>query len=138
MANNQNGLLKRIQDSRLKVETVSKNLKKANSRFIYISIIASSLATLLSGLTAALGPLAGQGAPAWKITCGGVAVLTAFAGIFTGLHQRMSIPERLSKCYLCLGKLNSLELALTVTKRDPLGVAKDFEDVIVSYQDFLY
>jgi len=138
MEEKRNHILSKVIDNRIKLEETVRNLKKINARYTYISIIASALATLLSGLTAALGPLVGQGAPAWKLTCGSVAVLTAFAGLFTGIHQRFSIPEKLAKAYTCLGRLNSFEIALTITQRDPIMVAKEYEEFAVGYQDFLF
>ncbi len=131
-------ILTKVNNNKFKLEATVKELKKLNSRYTYISIFASALATLISGLTAALGPLVGQGGPAWKLTCGSVAVLTAFAGIFTGIHQRFAIPEKLSKAYTCLGRLNSFEIALTITQRDPIMVAKEYEEFAAGYQDFLY
>jgi len=130
-------LLQKIKECLRKVEIISTNLKKSNSRYITISLVASALATLLAGLTAVLGPLAGQGASAWRFTCGAVAGFTALAGLMTGLHQRLSIGDRLAKAYACAGRLNALEIALTITKRDPVLVAKEFEEVTASYPDFI-
>jgi len=128
-------LLKDVQEKRIKVEALAKKLKKKNSRYVLISIIGSSLATLLAGLTAIYGPLAGAGAPAWKITCGAIAGLTAFSGIFAGLHQKLAIPEHLSRCYACSGRLNALELALTVFNRDISEVAKEYQDITSNYNE---
>jgi hypothetical protein len=128
-------LINMLQEKKLKIEKIAKRLRKKNTLYITLSIIASTLATLLAGLTAMNGPLAGSGPPAWKITCGAVAGLTAFAGITTGLHQRLSIPERLSKCYSCAGRLNALELALTVFNREPSELAQEYQDITSTYSE---
>ncbi len=127
----------KIKESLQKVNMHVMKLRSANFRLITISLIASALATLLAGLTAALGPLAGQGPPAWKITCGAVAGFTALAGLMTGLHQKFSISERLAKSFSCAGRLNSLDLALSVSKKDPGAVAKEYEELISNYPDLL-
>jgi hypothetical protein len=127
----------KIAECLQKVELLSAGLKKSNSRLITISLIASGLATLLAGLTAALGPLAGQGPPAWKFTCGAVAVFTALAGITTGFHQKFAISERLAKVYACAGRLRSLELSVNLSGKDPVTAAKEFEEITSLYPEFI-
>jgi hypothetical protein len=127
----------KIKETLYKVNLNVVKLKNANFRLVTTSLAASALATLLAGLTAAMGPLAGQGPSAWKITCGAVAGFTALAGLMTGLHQKLSISERLAKSFSCAGRLNSLDIALSITKRDPAIVAKEYEELIGNYPDLL-
>jgi hypothetical protein len=127
----------RISECLRKVEGLSTKLKKSNSRLITISLIASGLATLLAGLTAALGPLAGQGPTAWKFTCGAVAAFTALAGVTTGFHQKFSISERLAKAYACAGRLRSLELSLNLSGKELSAAAKEFEEITAAYPEFV-
>ena len=54
-------LIRLVQEKRKRVEAIARKLRKSNSLFVYLSIIASALATLLAGLTAMMGPLAGSG-----------------------------------------------------------------------------
>ncbi|HVO73482.1 MAG TPA: hypothetical protein VMT35_05635 [Ignavibacteriaceae bacterium] len=132
-----NIIREKIKESLLKVNTQAARLRSSNFRLITVSLCASAFATLLAGLTAALGPLAGQGAPAWKITCGAVAGFTALAGLMTGLHQKLGISDRLAKSFACAGRLNSLEISLSISKKDPVSIAKEYEELIGSYPELL-
>lgn len=126
-----------INDGLLKSEAHVKKLRIMNSRFIYLSLIASVLATLIAGLTAILGPLAGQGPPAWKATCGLIAVFTAVATVFTGLHKQLTVSERLAKATLCAGKLKSIELTLSINENNTDEALKEYKEVIANYGEFI-
>lgn len=130
-------MLERIRTSLRTAEAHAGRLKRTNTRLIWLSLTGTSLATILAGATAAAGPLAGEGTPAWRLTCGAIAVLTALSGLLSGFHQRMNISERLANALACAGRLRGLELALTVTERDVREVAGDYEDVVAGYQEFI-
>jgi uncharacterized membrane protein len=116
-----------------------KRLRKTNSRFIIISLIASVLATLLAGSTAFMGPLAGQGPPAWKWTCGIVALFTATATVFTGLQKQLTVSERLSKATECAGKLRGIDFAISNAKSedDKEEAITDYRKVLEVYSEFM-
>lgn len=130
-------LLERIRAGMRKAEAQSRELRKKNSRYISVGVIAGALATLVAGTAAALGPVIGQGPPAWKLTCGAVALLTGVATVFNGLQKQLSIAERFAKASSCLGKLTSLEFALTVNKRDTADVAQEYETALAAYSDII-
>lgn len=130
-------ILQRIRDNLKQAEMRARRLRKTNAVLVYTSIGASGFATIVGGLTAGLGPLIGQGTGAWRFTCGAIAASSAIAGFFTGMHQRLSISERLTRSLSYLGKLRSLEIALTVSQRDPNEVAKEYERIYQEYQEFL-
>jgi hypothetical protein len=131
-------IVQKIRDSLYKAEVHVNKLRSTNSRFIYISLISSALGTAVAGLAAVFGPLAGQGPNSWRITCAVVAVFTACATIFSGLHKQLTISDRLAKATACVGKLKALEVAITVTNRDLVEVVKEYEEVIGSYPDFIF
>ncbi|MEO8168259.1 MAG: hypothetical protein ABI623_08430 [bacterium] len=137
-------LLEKIRTGIRKSDGEIKSLKKKNSRYIIIGLVASALSTIIAGTAAALGPamalaLTGQSVPgpAWKLTCGAVAICTGIATIFTGLQKQLSIAERLAKSTMCAGKLHSLEFALTVNNRETPEVAKEYELAIASYPEII-
>ncbi len=121
-----------IRKSLAKAEALVSKLRKTNSRYIVISLAASVLATLLAGTTAFTGPVAGQGPPAWKWTCGIVAVFTATATIFTGLQKQLMITEKLSKATECVGKLRSIDFTLNNSEKD-----EDRKDALSEYKKVL-
>ena len=125
--------------SRLRAaEEKLKKLRETNTRFIVISLIASVLATLLAGSTAFLGPLAGQGPPAWKWTCGIVAVFTATATVFTGLHKQLTVSERLAKATECVGKLRSIDFSISnaATEEERKSAIGEYKKVLEVYSEF--
>jgi hypothetical protein len=132
-----NALLEKIRDGIRKSEASSASLKAKNSRYIVIGIVASGLSTVIAASAAALGPVIGEGVPAWKLTCAAVALCTGVATVFTGLQKQLSIAERLAKAIACSGKLHSLEFALTVNDRPTAEVAKEYETTIASYSDVI-
>ncbi|MEK7671874.1 MAG: hypothetical protein AAB344_06610 [Bacteroidota bacterium] len=130
-------LLEKIREGIRKSDEQTSEMKKKNSRYITTGIVASTLSTVIAGTAAAVGPVIGQGAPAWKLTCAAVAVCTGVATVFAGLQKQLSIAERLAKATACSGKLRSLEFAITVNNRDTLEVAQEYEGVIANYSDVL-
>jgi len=133
---------KNIQESLNKAILQLTKLRKANSRFIVISIIASVLATLLAGFTAFNGkPVVGQGAGAWAWTCGIVAVFTATATVFTGLHKQLTISERMAKATECVGKLRSIQISIENAGTDEPAkkdILNEYRKVVEIYSEFIF
>jgi hypothetical protein len=127
----------RIQQHLLRVERKVGRLRRLNVQVVGVSLVCTTIATLLAGLTAAVGPLLGEGAPAWRWTCGIVAVVTAGAALATGLQQRFKVPEQLARSLTCAGKLHSLELALQLSRRPPEEVGQEYEQLITTYPEEL-
>ena len=95
------------------------------------------LATLLAGLTAATGPLMGEGPPAWRWTCAIVAVVTAGAALTTGVLQRYKVPEALARALACAARLRSLDLALQLARLEPDEVGQAYEQLLATYPEEL-
>lgn len=132
-----NALLTKVRDGLKRGETRVGRLRTKNSRFIIGSIVFGALSTVLAGVTAAAGPIAGAGPPAWRWTCGIVAVLTATATVLSTLHRQLSITENLARATACVGKLSALEFALTVSGRGTDDCAHEYETVITTYHDVI-
>ncbi|MBL8007017.1 MAG: hypothetical protein JNJ56_05755 [Ignavibacteria bacterium] len=132
-------MIDQIKQSLQKAEDRVSALRKTNSRYIVISLVASVLATFLAGSTAFLGPLAGQGPPAWKWTCGITAIFTATATIFTGLHKQLSIPEKLSRATECAGKLRAIDFSLQNLKNESEkdDLLQEYRKVIEVYSEYV-
>lgn len=130
-------LLDRIREGIRAAEAQTIDLKKKNSRYITTGIAASAFSTVIAGTVAAVGPIIGQGAPAWKLTCGFIALCTGVATVAGGLQKQHNVSERFAKAAACTGKLRSLEFALTVANRKTPEVANEYESVIAGYSDVL-
>ena len=130
-------LVSRIQEHLRRVEGKVGRLRRLNVRVVSANLDCSTLATLVAGLTAASGPLMGEGASAWRWTCGIVAVVTAGTGLTTLLQQRLKVPEQLARSLTCAGKLRSLELALQLARVAPEEVGQEYEQLITTYPEEL-
>ena len=130
-------MLERIRDGLRTAEDRAQSLRRRSSRFTLVNLACGALGTLVAGLAAAGGPMAGTGPHAWKMTCAAVAVLTASATLFSGLNQQLAIPDRLAKATTCVARLRALEMEITVTHRDLAEVTRQYEDVLASYQEFM-
>src|SRR5690606_36159702 len=97
-------LVTRIQEQPQRLGRRRARLRSLNTRVVTLNLVLSAIATALAGVTAVTGPLVGEGPPAWRWTCGLVAVVTAAAALTTGIQQRFHVPERLARTLACVGK----------------------------------
>ncbi|MQA92409.1 MAG: hypothetical protein GEU90_19650 [Gemmatimonas sp.] len=125
----------RIHDNLQKIDRKADRLKRVNVQMQSGNLVLTTVATLLAGLTAATGPMVGEGTPAWRWTCGAIAVITAAAGLFAGFHQRFRLPEKLANTLSCAGRLRSLELGLRLTRLSPQEASHEYEQLIATYPE---
>ena len=130
-------IVMRITENLGRVETRVTQLRRTNVRVTGLSLLLSTAATLLAGLTAAAGPLAGEGPPAWRWTCGIIAVVTAAAALTTGFQQRFQIPEQLARALACAGRLRGIELSLQLGRVAPEQAGHEYEQLIATYPEEL-
>jgi hypothetical protein len=130
-------LANRIQDHLHRVERRVGRLRRLNVQVVGANLLCSTIATLLAGLTAASGPLMGEGTSAWRWTCAIIAVVTAGTALATGLQQRFKLPEQLARSLACAGRLRSLELSLQLSRLAPEEVGKEYEQLITAYAEEL-
>jgi hypothetical protein len=128
-------LATRIQENLRRVDGTATRLRRVNVRVQSANLVLTTLATLLAGLTAAGGPLIGEGPPAWRWTCGAIAVITAAAGLTAGFHQRFQLPDKLARALSCAGRLRSLELGLQLSRLTPEEATHEYEQLIASYPE---
>src|SRR5690606_23226005 len=127
----------RIQEQLQRLERRRARLRSLNTRVVTLNLVLSAIATALAGVTAVTGPLVGEGPPAWRWTCGLVAVVTAAAALTTGIQQRFHVPEWLGRTLACVGKLRSLELELQLSRSTPEEAAGEYEELLESYPEEL-
>jgi hypothetical protein len=130
-------IVTRITENLRQVEMRVARLRRTNVRITGLSLLFSTAATLLAGLTAAAGPLAGEGPPAWRMTCGIIAVVTAATALVTGVQQRFQIPEQLARALAVAGRLRGLELSLRLSRVGPEQAGHEYEQLIATYPEEL-
>lgn len=131
-------MLERIRGGLRTAEGRAQNLRRRSSQLILVNLVCGALGTVVAGLAAAVGPVAGTGPHAWKLTCAAVAVLTASATFCSGLNQQLGVPDRLAKATICLARLRALEMEITVTNHDLADVTRQYEDLVASHQEFMF
>ena len=131
-------MLERIRGGLRTSEARVRTLRRRSSQFVLVNLVSGALATVVAGLAAAAGPVAGTGPHAWKLTCAAVAVLAASSTFFSGLNQQLAIPDRLAKATICVARLRALEMEITVTNRNLEEVMRQYEDLVASHQEFIF
>lgn len=112
-------------------------LRRRSARLVYVGVVAAALSTAVGANAAARGPLKGQGPGAWKLTCAMSAVLSACAAIAVGLNQQMGLADRLARAMVCAGRLRALEVEMSLGGRASTEVAREYEELLGNYQEFM-
>jgi hypothetical protein len=127
----------RIRQSLETAQRRAQALRHRSTQLAYLGLTASALATIVAGIASAHGPLAGQGPTSWKLTCGLTAVFSACAALASGLNQQFSYAEHLARAMACAGRLRSLELQVSLGERSPSEIAREYEDLVANYAEFV-
>jgi hypothetical protein len=128
-------LLTKVTKSRQKAERIGSRLQTANVRLIFVSLSSSAACTLAAGITAANGPLIGEGSDGWRLACITSAVLSFVATLFIGLSQHLRIGDRLSMINQCLGRLRSLDVIITTGSRPLDDVIKEYAEIAEAFPE---
>lgn len=130
MSKNQQLLTERVKGNLLSTEQETLRLRTANTRLLVAGIVSSATATLVTGLTAAQGPLVGEGIPGWRLACAVGAVFAFAATVCAGLGQQLKLSERLARCNQVLGRLKALDLAIDTGSRDWDEISQEYTEIL--------
>jgi hypothetical protein len=127
----------RIKNSLEYAERQAANLRKTETRLQVITLVSSAAATLVAGVTAAQGPLVGEGDQGWRLACIAAAVFAFVCTVSTGLNQQLRINDRLAENIQCVGRLKSLDVAIVTGSRTRDEVKKDYEEVARTFPELI-
>jgi hypothetical protein len=127
----------RIKNSLEHAEAENAKLRKTESRLQIITLISSAAATLVAGITAAQGPLVGNGEQGWQLACIIAAVFAFIGTISTGLNQQLRINDRRIESVQCVGRLKSLDVAVATGSRNRDEIKKDYEEVARTFPELV-
>lgn len=130
-------LTKSVKASLRKAEERTAGLHKANTRLLVVGIVSSAASTLVAGFTAAQGPVIGEGPEGWRMACIVAAVFGFVATVCTGLVQQLKIGDRLSQGNQCLGKLRSLDLAITTGSQSWEEIVEEYQEIVRAYPELV-
>jgi len=128
-------LAHRVHESLQKAEAYYARLRKMSTRLLASSIIGSAATTLVTGITAAQGPLVGEDIAGWRLACIIGAVLGFTTTVCLGLNQQLKIGDRLSTGDQCAGRLKALDVAIVVGSRSWDEITKEYEDIVRTYPE---
>jgi hypothetical protein len=127
----------RLRQSLKQAKVYVSRFEKANTRMLVLGTVSSSAAALVTGLTAAAGPVVGEGIPGWRLACIVGAGLAFASSVFVGLNQQLRISDRLSMGNQCVGRLRFLDLAVDTGSRDWDEITKEYESIVTTYPQVL-
>jgi len=132
-----NALAKSVKASLRKTEGIISGRRKANTSLLVTGMTTSAASTFVAGITAAQGPLIGVGIEGWRVSCIIAAVFAFAATISTGLSQQLKINDRIAEGTQCVGKLKSLDVAITTGSRSLEEITKEYEEIATIYPEFI-
>jgi MFS family permease len=134
---NQQEFISRVRDSLRKVELQTIQIRKTNTSLSFGGMASAGIATLVAGLTSALGPLVGEGISGWRLACIVAALFSFIATIVAGLNQQLRLNDRLSENQKCLGRLSALEFSITSGSQNWAEITKEYSEILRSYPELL-
>jgi hypothetical protein len=130
-------LAERVQTSLHKAERQVSRLRKTTTRLLVTSILSSAATTLVTGITAAAGPIVGEGIPGWRLACTVGAVLAFLATVCVGLNEQLRMGDRVSRGQQGVGRLRALDLALATGTRNEEHLLQEYEQVLREWSDLV-
>ena len=127
----------KIHDSMQHVENQAAQLKAQYNRLVIFGTVSSGGSTLVAALTAALGPLVGQGTAGWRFACIVAAILGFIATLCITFSQQLGINEKLTDATHSLGRLKSIDVAIATGIGDWDEITKEFQNIVQTYPDAL-
>lgn len=132
-----NALVQRVKASLQKAEEIVSGLRKANTRLLVAGMASSAASTLVAGITAAQGPVVGEGTEGWRVACIVAAVFGFASTVSTGLSQQLKINDRLSEGTQCVSKLRSLDVVIITGSRSWEEIVKEYEEIAKTYPELI-
>jgi hypothetical protein len=126
-------LVRRIRSSLQRTQHRVSRLRTTNTRLLILGVVTSGVSTLITGVTAAQGPVVGEGIPGWRLACAAGAIFGFATTVSVGLSQRLNLGERLSEANQCLGRLKFLDVAIDTGSRTWGEIAEEYEEIVRRY-----
>ena len=128
-------LADRVRESLHKADRQVSRLRKTSTRLLITSILSSAATTLVTGITAAAGPVVGEGIPGWRLACTVGAVLAFLTTVCVGINEQFKIGDRVARGQEGVGRLRALDLALVAGNRPPTELLREYEEVLRGWPD---
>ena len=117
-------------------------IRKTDSQWFVANVVSPAAATLLAGLTAAVGgnTLFVQAASqsndgGWRLACILMAIF-GFIATVSGMFKKQ-FDDRLVQGNQCVGRLLSLDLAITTGSSNWEEVTKEYREIVKAFPEFI-
>jgi hypothetical protein len=137
-----NALANSVKASLSIAKNKTANIRKTDSQLFVANVVSPAAATLLAGLTAAVGgnQLFQQAATqsndgGWKLACILVAIF-GFIATVSGMFKKQ-FDDRLVQGNQCVGRLLSLDLAITTGSSDWEQAAREYGEIVKTFPEFV-
>ena len=117
-------------------------IRRTNSQLFVANVVSPAAATLLAGLTAAVGgnqifqqAAAQSNDGGWKLACILVAIF-GFIATVSGMFKKQ-FDDRLVQGNQCVGRLLSLDLAITTGSSGWEEAAKEYGEIVKAFPEFI-
>ncbi len=117
-------------------------IRKTDSQLFVANVVSPAAATLLAGLTAAVGgnTLFVQAASqsndgGWRLACILVAIF-GFIATVSGMFKKQ-FDDRLVQGNQCVGRLLSLDLAITTDSSNWEDLTKEYREIVKAFPEFI-
>jgi len=131
-----------VRDSLKNAKEKTARIRKVDSQLFVANVISPAAATLLSALTAAVGgnqifqqAAAQSNDGGWKLACILVAIF-GFIATVSGMYKKQ-FDDRLVQGNQCVGRLLSLNLALTTGISNWEDAAKEYGEIVKTFPEFI-
>ena len=126
-----------IKASLRKAEGIVKGYEKNHTRLLVTTIVSSAGATMIAGVTAAVGQAAHIGTEGWRIACILAAIFGLVSTVSTGLTQQLKISDRLLEGRQGLSKLKHLDVVITTGSIGWDQIAREYEGIAQEYPELI-
>ena len=130
-------LTQSIQESLARVERNASRFERMNTSLLIATIVTSAAVTLVNAITAAQGPIVGEGTSGWKLSCLIGAVLAFFATVATAVNQQMKLNDKSSKARVCVGRLRALKVSLDIGSREVSSISEEYAGLASEFAEVL-
>lgn len=137
----------RIEERRKVTESVKASLQKAveivsgyrkkKNRLLFTAMISSTAVTMVAGVTAAVGPVAGTGTEGWRMACIIAAIFGFISTVSTGLSEQLKIGDRISEGSEGIGKLRYLDVVITTGNKSWEEITDEYEEIAKAYPELI-
>ncbi|MBI5963414.1 MAG: hypothetical protein HY863_08075 [Chloroflexi bacterium] len=131
-----------VKASLAKAKNRTDGIRRTDSQLFVANVVSPAAATLLAGLTAAVGgnqifqqAAAQSNDGGWKFACILVAIFGFIATVSSMFKKQFD--DRLAQGNQCVGRLLSLDLALTTGSSDWDYAAREYGEIVKMFPEFV-